>query len=138
MLRTLLRFVIIGLICTISVSADSGEPNICNTTHVGHCYEDVEWQVGWFWANHPPSASSCALYHQRFTMGDFWGMCNGINQAEEELDGGGYSEADSDPQFLRTSRWHALPDDWSTACPWEGLDPIIDYEENTFICATDF
>ena len=138
MLRKLLCFVIIGLIGSSSVIANSGEPNICNTTHVGHCYEDVEWQVGWFWANLPPSSSSCALYHLRFTMGDFWGMCNGINQKSEDDANGSYSEADSDPQFLRTSRWHPLPEDWSTACPWEGLDPIIDYEENTFICATDF
>ena len=136
--RYMLGLIFIAVALIAPVLAAENEPNLCYTTHAGQCQTDTDWQKGWFWANHPPSVSSCALYHQRFTMGDFWGMCNGINQADDELDDGGYSGAGVDPAVEYTHTWHALPDDWSTACPWEGLDPIIDYEDNTFICATDF
>ena len=125
----------------LGVAHASQNNNICYTTHVGHCVEQVEWDAGWYWANNPPSVESCVIYHQLYTMGDFWGMCNGIdlpedddyhnNEVHEPVAGGGYEVA-------LTNQWHALPEDGSNPCPWQGLDPIIDYEDGTFICATDF
>ena len=122
-------------LCIGAAQAEQQDDNLCYTTHAGHCYEEVEWKIGWYWANNPPSVESCVTYHQLYSMGDFWGMCNGIN-FETGYNGGSQSEDDYDVSL--TNQWHALPEDGSSPCPWEGLDPIIDYDDSTFICATDF
>ena len=122
-------------LCIGAARAEQQDDNICYTTHAGHCVEDLEWQIGWYWANYPPSPQSCAEYHKLYTMGDFWGMCNGIDYDTGDNDG---SQSDGDYDVSRTNQWHKLPEDESEACPWQGLDPWIDYDEGTFICVTDF
>ena len=138
--------VCVGLILLFAPAATSqNEPNICWTTHVGHCYSDVEWYAGWFWAKYPPSLSSCISYHSIFSMGDFWGMCNGIDLPDDtpvaqppNVDSGGASGSGNDQTAALTSQWHALPGNSSDPCPVEGLDPIINYEDGTYICGTSF
>ena len=134
MKRYVLCMVFFGLICATSVFANSGEPNLCNTTHAGQCKTDKDWQIGWFWANHPPSVSSCDLFQQRYGS-DVWNKCDAIYQAAADAL---YSEADSQRLFSLTSQWHSWGGENSNPCPYEGLDPIVNREDNTFVCATSF
>ena len=136
-MRSLKLSVLVLAICLFIGSAQAAEQddNLCYTTHAGHCYTDLEWQVGWYWANNPPSAESCARYHELYPQGDFWGMCSGINW---DTSGTEWSQDQAELAFSLTSQWHELPEDESSACPFEGLDPIIDYENNTYVCATSF
>ena len=130
----LIGLIYLALMVIAPVLAAENEPNLCYTTHAGQCQTDTDWQKGWFWANHPPSQSSCDLYQQRFGDDD-WGMCGGINGDDDSNQS---SDGDSDMFVSRTHSWNPMPEDESTACPWEGVDPIIDYQDNTFICSTDF
>ena len=115
--------------------AAEGEANLCYTTHAGQCNTDEDWQVGWFWANHPPGNSSCDLYQQRFGD-DAWNMCGDTNS--KGSDDSQTSKSESQRLFELTSQWQAMPEDGSSPCPYEGLDPIMNYEDNTFVCATSF
>ena len=134
----LLFFVLLAVLPAVAQASETNGGNICFTQPQYQCDEQIEWEIGYFWANHTPSPESCAHYHQHFDIGDIWGMCDGI-------DAGGAGAADTEPSpaqieraFKLTSQWHAMPDDESSACPFEGLDPIIDYENNTYICGTSF
>ena len=127
-----LTFLVVLLIAPVLAAED--EPNLCYTTHAGLCQTDSDWQTGWFWANHPPSQSSCDLY-QGLYGNDDWGMCSQFGGSSDD---GQPSAAESQQLFELTSQWHAMPDDGSSPCPYEGLDPIMNYEDNTFVCATSF
>ena len=110
------------------------DDNLCYTTQAGNCNTDLEWNVGWYWANNPPSADSCAQYHDIYDS-DIWGMCSGIDYENSAY---AQSQAQIQLAFELTSQSHALPDDDSNPCPFEGLDPIIDYENGTYTCGTSF
>ena len=134
MFRTILMAALVGLSIPAIVVANSGEPNLCSTTHAGQCVTPLDWEIGWFWANHPVSVSSCDLFQQRFGS-DVWNMCDEIYQAAADAM---YDEATAQRTFTLTSKWHRWGGEGSNPCPYEGLDPIIDYENNTFVCATSF
>lgn len=132
---SLLFFVLLAALPAVAQASESVSGNICFTQPQYQCDEDIEWQIGYFWANHTPSPESCAHYHQHFDVGDIWGMCEGIqsNGAAAAAE-----DAKAERLFKLTSQWHAFPGGDSNPCPGEGLDPIMDYENNTFICATSF
>ena len=60
-----------------TVGAGVGD-NLCHSTMAGSCYNDIEWEIGWFWAHYSPSVANCATYHSVFggMIGDIWGFCN--------------------------------------------------------------
>ena len=144
MSRTIAALLLLFVVHAAGLATAQNSNNICNTTHVGHCYTDVEWNVGWYWANNPPSIATCVAYHQMFTMGDFWGMCNHLDLPDREQngsnnDGGANGQSQSDSlAFKLTSQSHEWRESDSNPCPFEGLDPIIDYDNGTFTCATSF
>ena len=117
----------------MAVAAEQDD-NLCFSTHAGQCKDDHEWQVGWFWANNPPSAESCSAFHDLYGN-DSWGMCKGIDFDSSDND---EEQKEAQRLFELTSQWHELPEDESSACPHEGLDPIIDYETGTYTCGTSF
>ena len=127
-----LAFLVLMLVAPALAAED--EPNLCYTTHAGQCTTDSDWQTGWFWANHPPSESSCDLYQQRFGE-DAWGVCDDISGSADDSQS---SAAESQQLFELTSQWHSWSGEDSNPCPYEGLDPIVNREDNTFVCATSF
>ena len=116
-----------------AVAAEQDD-NLCFTTHAGQCHTDQDWQVGWFWANNPPSSESCGAYHDIYAS-DAWGMCDGVSFDSSDKD---EEQKEAQRLFELTSQWHEMPEDESSACPHEGLDPIIDYETGTYTCGTSF
>ena len=114
--------------------------NLCYTSHAGHCYTDVEWNVGWYWANNPPSIATCVAYHQMFTMGDFWGMCNHLNLPDNDQDGASGDGSGS----MNTGSLHpvyAVTLDTSYGSgqcnlPPDGVQDDSSYDTSS--CATDF
>ena len=129
--------IIFVLIAAAPAFAADDEPNLCFTTHADQCQNDNDWQIGWFWANHPPSESSCDLYGQRFGH-DAWGMCSGGANASSDGDEKQEQKSEAEHVFELTSEWQSLPEGDAAPCPYEGLDPIIDEEGGSFICATSF
>ncbi len=141
------------LFCVFMVSAVGfADDNLCHSSKAGHCYDDIEWQIGYFWARNEPSVASCANYHYTFgaVIGDIWGFCNEYGMPDPDSptnarppdngDNGanGANGADADYVFKLTSQSHPMPDGDADPCPVAGLDPIINYEDNTFVCGTSF
>ena len=114
-----------------------------------------------FWAHNPPSVANCAKYHYHFggVIGDIWGMCNEYGMPDPDSPtasrppdnwSNGANAAMAQMGTLTpmtptrtissklTSEWQPIPPGVTNLCPIVGLDPIINYEENTFLCATGF
>ena len=129
------------LFCIVLVGSaqnDSNDPNLCFHQMAGQCTTDTEWAIGWFWGTYGVSQASCNQYNDIYgsTVGDIWGMCAQL--ANGGAQGTADDDADAERVFLLTSRWHPMPASGAEPCPFEGLDPIINYEDNTFVCATGF
>ncbi len=138
MLRKIgLVFLCLWLLAAGGVYADG---NICYTTHAGHCYTDVEWKAGWFWANNPPSLQSCIAYHSQFPMGDFWGMCNHINLPDDmSVAQPGNGASASSGQSLHPDYAVTLNTSYGSGqcnLPPDGVED--DYSYDTSSCQTDF
>ena len=121
-----------------SAQSDSSDSNLCFHEMAGTCSTDTEWSIGWFWGTYGVSQASCNQYNQIYgsTVGDIWSLCAQFDSEGSQGTTDDYANAEL--AFTLTSRWHALPASGVEPCPFEGLDPIINYEENTFVCATDF
>lgn len=141
MIKTVWRIVFVLLLLAGAVKA-APQDNLCFTTKAGACQSDIEWEIGYFWGHNEVSLDSCSAYFRAFgaSVGDIWGMCasylpdpQGAEAATETDD-----DANAELVFLLTSRDHPWQGEGSNACPVEGLDPIINYEENTFVCGTSF
>ena len=161
MLRIVAASFFLFVLLTSGVGAAESGANLCFTTPYYVCYDQIEWEIGSFWAHNPPSVANCAKYHYHFggVIGDIWGMCNeygmpdpdsptasrppdnGSNGANATNGANGNIDADdADPDYIfkLTSEWQPIPPGVTNLCPIVGLDPIINYEENTFLCATGF
>ena len=158
MSRLTICFLLLIILLLPGLAAAQSSDNLCYTAFNRACYDDIEWEIGYFWAHNAPSKASCAKYHWTFgdRIGDIWGMCNeygmpdpnsptsgsppdnGANGVNGVNGASGTDDSDADLVFKLTSRWHAITQDQEYLCPVEGLDPIIDYENNTFVCATGF
>ena len=121
---------------------DDSDSNLCYHDMAGQCTTDTEWSIGWFWGTNGVSEGSCKQYNEIYssTVGDIWGMCAEYDNADAEWTAEWTEEDQAEAQrfFELTSRWHPMPASGGNPCPGDGMGPIIDYEENTFICASGF
>ena len=141
--RAICCFVALFVFCVAAVSSEN-EPNICYTTHAGHCYTQVEWEAGWFWAHHSVSVATCVKYHGTFTMGDFWGMCNHIDLPDDTNSAqpngaSGSSGGSGDGVSLHPDYVVTLNTSYGSGkceLPPDGVED--DYSYDTSSCMTDF
>ena len=135
-------FIVFFLLLIASAALAADDDNLCYTTYAGACNSDIEWEIGWFWANHEANLDNCSTYQQFYgnSVGDIWGMCAQHQPAAQgaEAETETESEAQAEYIFFLTSQDHPWHGEGSNPCPVEGLDPIINYEENTFVCGTGF
>ena len=78
MSRLTICFLLLIILLLPGLAAAQSSDNLCYTAFNRACYDDIEWEIGYFWAHNAPSKASCAKYHWTFgdRIGDIWGMCN--------------------------------------------------------------
>ena len=139
-----------GFICLLALTGSAfASDNLCHTTMAGHCYSDIEWEIGYFWAHNEPSVESCAEYHYLFgdTIGDIWGFCNEFGMPDPDSPTSG-SPPNNVPNQSSTSSSDGVPLNQygvvlntsygSGQCnlPPEGVED--DYSYDTSSCQTSF